>query len=207
MKPTELTALIVRCPDLSDGAKVTLLELCLHYRTGRFPSLNEMRRIRGTSRSTVQNHLTELLAGKYLRRIPSTAPHKAVYKISQKLLLRANGLKSNGPKLQRWMQKPFAAESSGDSGAVNTLLKEPRTWGPTDTLHYFNLLGKRLKDFVPATGNRNYHAIRRMLNDFGGGENVHKMIDWFFHNHAKTKAVYTLEAFFSRRGKCFDAID
>lgn len=125
MKPAEITMLVIRCPDISDGAKVTLLELCHHYRSRKFPSLNEMRRIRNTSRSTIQNHIQELLNGKYLRRVPSTAPNKAVYKLSTKTLLRSNGLMSNGPKLRKWMNRPFAAESNSPE-AVNTLLKEPK---------------------------------------------------------------------------------
>lgn len=206
MKPAELTALIVRCPDISDGAKVTLLELCLHYRSGVLPSLNDMSRYRGTSRSTIQNHLHELLSNKYLRKIPSSAPHIGVYRISKKQLLRANGLNSDGPKLGKWMTKPFAAESR-KSDVVNTLLKDARVWGPSDAIHYFNLMGKRLKEFTPLSGTRMAGLMRRLLKDFGGGENVHKMIDWFFHNHARMHVPFGADSLFNRRGQVFDAID
>jgi len=53
---------LVRCKQLSDGAKVTLLEFLTHFWEGdkKLPSYSDLCEIRSVQKSTIQLHITEL---------------------------------------------------------------------------------------------------------------------------------------------------
>ena len=79
---------IVRCPRLSDGAKVTLLELRHHFGKGHTPSLSELQRLRGhKSKVTAQNHLQELIRLRLIKKTRTGPNNRVQYSINE------NGLK------------------------------------------------------------------------------------------------------------------
>lgn len=183
------TALVSRCPGISDGAKVTMLEMLFHVDNGRFPSLNELRRIRNVARSTVQAHFSEWIEAGVLKRIVG-AKNKVSPRVNDKQLLRLNGLKELND-VCKWLKNQAAAEAKNvGPKAVRSILKDPVNWNAVDAFQYFVMIGRR-KAQTPEPLNPKARAqLTRMIRDFGG-EIVHAGMDYFVANFRRMGMAYS----------------
>lgn len=191
-------ALVCRCPGLSDGAKVTLTEMLLHFDRGKLPSLNELKRIRNTSRSTIQKHLSELVEMGVLRKSAGEG-NRVVYKLRLKKLLRLNGLKRE-TQVKPWIWR-FAAVESKNPDVVESLTSNPRDWQPRDAMHYFDLLGRRKDQKCKrkkSDNTRHLSLLRKVLTEFGG-KKTKLMLEFFADNFVRMKQEYDAETFFKMR--------
>lgn len=178
------SALVGRCPGLSDGAKVTLIEYMQHFDNGRLPSLNEMKRLRNTARSTIQKHLQELMDYGVVRKQEGDN-NRALYSICDKTLLKLNGLDSM-KQIEIWVNSIEGAETA-QPRLVRSMLVDPVNWNARDALAYFVILGKRKADkFKIRAEERGFASalMRRLLQNVGA-DALKLMIEHFSQNHTK----------------------
>jgi len=188
----ETLALVMRCPLISDGAKVTMAELLLHFGNGRLPSLNELKRVRNTVRSTVQLHIQELqevgvLTKEYL------TPTSVRMQFNEERLLELNGL-TDVTTLRRWLSLDIPAAETKQPQQVAAAMKPRNQWQPHDALAYFDLLGNRKQPMLNKRSGmdqtRYYHTFRRLLKIYGGNKLQH-MLEHYLHNFRRMHKNYT----------------
>jgi len=194
---TARIALVSRCPELSDGAKVTMVELLFHVGNGKIPSLSELKRLRNVSRSTVQLHFQELVEAGVVKRIIGEK-NKVFCRIQDKRLLRLNGLTTMN-EVGEWMHNQEAAEANNPK-VIRSLLTDPADWQPVDAWNYFKTLGKRKNKKLGCKKmtSEQYPKIRKMIRDYGG-PNLKLMMDHFVLNFRRMGVAYTIVDLYERR--------
>ena len=179
--------LVARCSELSDGAKVTLLELIPHFENGRIPTLGDLERTRGMARSTVQGHREELVQKGILIRLVNHE-EKISWILDLKALTALCGFGRKDPQdidLHAMVsQKPVSLNE--DLARVQTI----RAKGPEQ------LQGKDLLDLVKSL----YREAYGEFMPVGRGADLPCMKE-FLRRVGQEKAVETLTYMFEQRGK------
>jgi DNA-binding HxlR family transcriptional regulator len=190
------TALVSRCPRISDGAKVTMVEILFHIDNGTNPSLNELKRIRNVSKSTIQAHMKELVENRILKRTVNKKKNNSVtYGVRKKVLLKLNGLE-NMHDVESLLLSQAASEQR-EPCAVKSLIKDPANWNVFDAWNYFNALGKRkgVKECLKnAALDPRQRAVLQKLMTALGGSNVCRIMEKFFQDYRRMNMPYTVES-------------
>lgn len=182
-----IIALVTRCPGLSDGAKVTLAELLIHY-PNALPSLKKLAALRGVWKSTIQLHMKELERAEILR-VSVTAEGRRVF-IDEDVLAKKCGFKNAASVKSDWVTNKDAGFTLQCN--VQVLNKPLKEYHAADWLMYFELAGKRNKAVIEhENGDREKMRVLKMRY---GGKNLKRMIDHFSAYHRQMNEEYTVQA-------------
>jgi len=155
--------LIARNPTLSDGAKVTLLELIPHFTDGRLPSTSELSTLRELDADTIKSHMDELTRVNILVRVPSNGAKRS-FSFHEDGLAVALGF----PNMEAVDLEKLKADgvSKPPQDKKKPYLKPARKMTPKDLLGFFySLYAKEMGE--PYTGEkRDYNRIKALISKF-----------------------------------------
>jgi len=157
--------LIARNPELSDGAKVTLLELVPHFTDGRLPSTSELSTLRELDADTIKSHMNELVRANILVRVPTNgAKKKLSYSFHEDGLATAHGF----PGIHHVDLEKLkgAGTTKPPQNKKKPYLKPANKMTPRELLGFFySLYSKEIGE--PYKGDpRDYNRIKALTRQF-----------------------------------------
>jgi len=189
-----LLLLIARHPELTDGAKVTLMEMIPHFSDGRLPSTSELSTLRETDTDTIRNHMKELVQADVLLKTP-TIKVKRMFTYNPDALAKAQGV-------DRLADVDFEALKRQGVHKPEAKLK-PRgkpadKMNPTDLLKFFYAVHQEVRGFRYKAEKKDHIRIKHMVRTFGAFV-VHKGISAFMMD-GETLGVqdYTIRELFEK---------
>ena len=182
-----LVALVARVPDLSDAAKVTLLEILVHKQAGtrRIPSLKELSRIRGKTTVSIQSHLKELQASGVIELVRPNPGGKRKVHFNLDVLARSLGFSSRKAiDFDSFLEAFHAVEVSRAKSSVrgSRIASKPvSSWKPLDQLAYFDIKYGEIDNRTRRGASSDVNIFRLMQKEYGPRK-LRRMVEYFARN-------------------------
>lgn len=155
--------LLARNRELSDGAKVTALELIPHFTDGRLPSTSELSSLRELDVDTIKAHMDELVRANVLVRVPTNGTKRSFSFNEDALAVGLGFTKIGDVDLEKLkmdgVSKPPQAKKK-------PYLKPARQMTPKDLLGFFYSLYAKEMGSTYVGEKRDYNRIKSMIRRF-----------------------------------------